>query len=155
MDVLTSETCWALNSEIKEQVTSSWSLFIQVFKWFDLPVSTGGMGKRQNILWWAHYRQLVSPLTCRFKRHHHSRFSSFHISPEDGGRSNFWKIVRVFSPSQLTTSKFSGMTRVNTAPLILCFAQNRLGAYSTYQYGGGKLKLRWPCIVINSYNKTN
>jgi len=30
MDVLTSETCWALNNEIIKQVTSSWSLFIQV-----------------------------------------------------------------------------------------------------------------------------
>jgi len=29
MDVLTSETCWALNNEIIKQVTSSWSLFIQ------------------------------------------------------------------------------------------------------------------------------
>ena len=90
-----------------------------LFQWFDLPVSTGGMGKQQNILWQAHYRQLVSPLTCCFKWHHHSRFSSFHISPEDRGRSNLWKIVGVFSPSQLTTTKISGMTRVNTAPLIL------------------------------------
>ena len=31
MDVLTSETCWALNNEIIKQVTSSWSLFIQLF----------------------------------------------------------------------------------------------------------------------------
>jgi len=31
MDVLTFETCWALNSEIINQVTSSWSLFIQLF----------------------------------------------------------------------------------------------------------------------------
>jgi len=30
MDVLTSETCWALNNEIKKQVTSIWSLFIQI-----------------------------------------------------------------------------------------------------------------------------
>jgi len=29
MDVLTTETCWALNYEIKKQVASSWSLFIQ------------------------------------------------------------------------------------------------------------------------------
>jgi len=29
MDVLTSETCWAVNNEIKKQVASSWSLFIQ------------------------------------------------------------------------------------------------------------------------------
>jgi len=32
MDVLTSETCWALNNEIKKQVTSSWPLFIQLDK---------------------------------------------------------------------------------------------------------------------------
>ena len=29
-DVLTSETCWALNNEIIKQVISSWSLFIQL-----------------------------------------------------------------------------------------------------------------------------
>ena len=32
MDVLTSETCWALSKEIK-QVTSSWSLFTQLSTW--------------------------------------------------------------------------------------------------------------------------
>ena len=31
MDVLTSETCWALNNEIIKQVTSSWSLFIHLY----------------------------------------------------------------------------------------------------------------------------
>jgi len=31
MDVLTSETYCALNNEITKQVTSSWSLFIQLF----------------------------------------------------------------------------------------------------------------------------
>jgi len=31
MAVLTSETCWAWNNEIKKQVTSSWSLFIQLW----------------------------------------------------------------------------------------------------------------------------
>jgi len=30
MDILTSETCWALNKEIIKQVTSSWSLFTQL-----------------------------------------------------------------------------------------------------------------------------
>ena len=30
MDVLTSETCWAVNNEIIKQVTSRWSLFIQL-----------------------------------------------------------------------------------------------------------------------------
>ena len=30
MDVLTFETCWAVNGEIIKQVTSSWSVFIQM-----------------------------------------------------------------------------------------------------------------------------
>jgi len=30
MNVLTFETCWAVNSEIIKQVTSSWSVFIQL-----------------------------------------------------------------------------------------------------------------------------
>jgi len=33
MDVLTSETCWALYNEIIKQVTSSWSFFIQLLRW--------------------------------------------------------------------------------------------------------------------------
>jgi hypothetical protein len=33
VDVLTFETCWAVNSEIMKQVTSSWSLFIQLSRW--------------------------------------------------------------------------------------------------------------------------
>jgi hypothetical protein len=33
MDVLTSETCWALNKVMKKQVKSSWSLFIQIRKY--------------------------------------------------------------------------------------------------------------------------
>jgi len=31
MDVLTFETCWAVNSEIIKQVISSWSVFIQLY----------------------------------------------------------------------------------------------------------------------------
>jgi len=34
MDVLTSEICWSLNNEIKKQVTSSWSLFIECIRRF-------------------------------------------------------------------------------------------------------------------------
>ena len=33
MDVLTFETCWAVNSKIIKQVTSSWSIFIQLSRW--------------------------------------------------------------------------------------------------------------------------
>jgi len=32
MDVLASETCWAVNNEIIKQVTSSWSLFNQLWR---------------------------------------------------------------------------------------------------------------------------
>ena len=41
MDVLTSETCWALNNEIIKQVTSSWSLFIQLSILLFLPIFSG------------------------------------------------------------------------------------------------------------------
>ena len=33
MDVLTFGTCWAVNSEIMKEVTSSWSIFIQLSSW--------------------------------------------------------------------------------------------------------------------------
>ena len=33
MDILTFETCWAVNSEIIKQVTSSWPVFIQLSVW--------------------------------------------------------------------------------------------------------------------------
>ena len=39
MDVLTFETCWAVNSEIIKQVTSSWSIFIQQFYNYFLVIS--------------------------------------------------------------------------------------------------------------------
>ena len=35
MDVLTFETCWALNNEIIKQVASSWSIFIQRIPLFE------------------------------------------------------------------------------------------------------------------------
>ena len=36
MNVLTFETCWAVNSEIIKQVTSSWSIFIQAWTYLQL-----------------------------------------------------------------------------------------------------------------------
>jgi len=33
MDVLTFETCRAVNSEIIKQVTSCWSIYIQLSRW--------------------------------------------------------------------------------------------------------------------------
>jgi hypothetical protein len=41
MDVLTFETCWAVNSEIIKQVTSRWSLFIHLSK---ITVGSGSAG---------------------------------------------------------------------------------------------------------------
>jgi hypothetical protein len=39
MDVLTFETCWAVNSEIIKRVTSSWSIFIQLgLQWSKIKV---------------------------------------------------------------------------------------------------------------------
>jgi len=39
MYVLTPETCWALNNEIKKQVTSSWSIFIHLRDKYILDIS--------------------------------------------------------------------------------------------------------------------
>jgi hypothetical protein len=38
MDVITFETCWAVNSEIIKQVTSSWSTFIQLSNFFFIAI---------------------------------------------------------------------------------------------------------------------
>ena len=45
MDVLTSETYWALNKEIIKEVTSSWSLFTQLLRSFlrTFPFILGGL----------------------------------------------------------------------------------------------------------------
>jgi len=43
MDVLTFETCWALNNEIKKQVTWSWSLFIQLSIWCTVQWTWGSL----------------------------------------------------------------------------------------------------------------
>ena len=53
MDVLTSETCWALNNEIIKQVTSSWSLFTQLFTWrpshiYDTALPTAAVREKEN-----------------------------------------------------------------------------------------------------------
>ena len=39
MDVLTFETCWAVNSEIIKQVTWSWSIFIQLSRWCTVQIN--------------------------------------------------------------------------------------------------------------------
>ena len=50
MDVLTSETCWAVNNEIIKQVTSSWSPFIQI--WINVTYrNTNSLRKQFNIGW--------------------------------------------------------------------------------------------------------
>ena len=57
MDVLTSETCWALNNEIIKQMTSSWSLFIQLYyRKLHNTYSQTQLGRCP----WPHSRQLYS-----------------------------------------------------------------------------------------------
>ena len=57
MDVLTSETCWALNNEIIKQMTSSWSVFIQlysliVYKLVQHYAKTGTVKLYSDMFWW-------------------------------------------------------------------------------------------------------
>jgi hypothetical protein len=58
MDVLTSETCWALNNEIIKQVTSSWSIFIQLRDEVPSPTDV----QRQYLAEIAPTLQQVAPL---------------------------------------------------------------------------------------------
>jgi hypothetical protein len=51
MDVLTFETCWALNNEIIKRVTSSWSIFIHLFKSFFFLLCI--------CRWWKKRKQLI------------------------------------------------------------------------------------------------
>ena len=65
MDVLTSETCWALNKEIIKQVTSSWSLFTQL-SWELFSNSNTGLRigtwnvKHGGKMKWTNWRNLGS-----------------------------------------------------------------------------------------------
>jgi len=56
MDALTSETCWALNNEIIKQVTSSWSLFIQLYR-----------AQPHSFAWFCGHRNFVTLLTRSHK----------------------------------------------------------------------------------------
>ena len=55
VDVLTFETCWAVNSEIIKQVTSSWSIFIQQICMFitsTLDVRVFSAPRSDPFTWW-------------------------------------------------------------------------------------------------------
>jgi len=66
MDVLTSETCWAVNNKIIKQVTLSWSLFIQLSVQLVTDISCS------LILGWV-WQQLESHKVLKFMRD--ARFS--------------------------------------------------------------------------------
>jgi len=65
MDVLTSETCSALNKEIKYQVTSSWSLFIRL--WFMFFCTFGFGSKNDYVIYSVAVRLWYYTLTFIFK----------------------------------------------------------------------------------------
>ena len=85
MDVLTFETCWAVNGEIIKRVTSSWSIFIQSSRYLSFHVFLGmnGTMKMQsrssetmasiyNTAWCQnpkHYN-MTPQTTCLLRTHH-------------------------------------------------------------------------------------
>ena len=67
--VLTFETCWALNNDIIKQVTSSWSIFTQLFRinfFISDPETRGKEKPRTTSLLSSNYTFLptLSPVTC-------------------------------------------------------------------------------------------
>ena len=59
MDVLTFETCWAVNSETIKQVTSSWSIFIQLS--VALYLSHNEFRREINLTWESYVNYLNIP----------------------------------------------------------------------------------------------
>jgi len=76
MDVLTSETCWALNNGIIKQVTSSWSLYIQLYvgtfklsrmwgEWFQLHTTSSLIFDVRTDIGHRHLHDISSELFLR------------------------------------------------------------------------------------------
>ena len=66
MDVLTSETCWALNNEIKKQVTSSWFLFIHADSSSAVPYIVFTTARHLSLSWaWSIHAISFRPFTVR------------------------------------------------------------------------------------------
>ena len=72
MDVLTSETCWAVNNEIIKQVTSSWSIFIQQLYVF-------AMFNRANLV----YFELTGKKCLRTHKWYQIKVKPSHYRPEE------------------------------------------------------------------------
>jgi len=62
MDVLTFEICWALNNEIIKQVTSSWSVFIQLVWILFAELSERNFFRRIGYFYWVVWTYIFS--TC-------------------------------------------------------------------------------------------
>ena len=63
MDVVTIETCWAVNSEITKQVTSSWSIFIQLWGEF-MFLDAGAMASRM-VSWLVSFSERLRHIWCQ------------------------------------------------------------------------------------------
>ena len=77
MDVLTFETCWAVNSEIIKQVTSSWSIFMQLetnFIFYKTNICTSNITNKKCLSLLlrisATLRHLQGVCTLTFKTHY-------------------------------------------------------------------------------------
>jgi len=99
MEVLTSETCWAVNNEIIKQVTSSWSLFIQPLSLSIVSSSSvyccnGGKAftKKHGIYKFS-FRQPLYRVVFPFCRHHGGRNGT--ITIVGTGRRNLCSPHRV------------------------------------------------------------
>ena len=101
MDVLTSETCWALNNEIKKQVTSSWSLFIQLEgKWF--LILFGVMTSFATLDTSSTSSQCVRPLADPYRPHSSSnRFAGLPRLPWSMRYVIFWKWQKLLSSDSI------------------------------------------------------
>jgi len=117
MDVLTSETCWALNSEIKKQVTSSWSIVIQLERKF----GTKRCVDIYHNSYWPHLSDLAYlPRVEVYLNYHiwdvtHLPSTAFHWSPH----SKFGSITNLSTYFRLTCLRCVTLTDIRTFAALL------------------------------------
>jgi len=124
MDVLTSETCWALSNEIIKQVTSSWSLLIQLTVTCHFPQVTWYLLTSSSSSFLHYYPSFIFPAITCFEGSSYSKYYKF-------CKPSFFSIVcRIFFSSWTLHNTSSVLTR--SVQLISILLQHHISKHSNY-----------------------
>jgi len=138
MDVLTSETCWALCKEIIKQGTSSWSLFTQLvrtaFIWtirqrvVVIPYRRFGANYRSYLQ--GHAGPEMSVRNCHYSLRNSSQERSCHLFRSGGLNPHKYAVVRCrgcgLAKSLRLTGSMKHMVTCYSSSLALLFIPSRI-----------------------------